>query len=99
MRCGDIGTELIFYLKDQNKAIVNLAGASAAYIIMWLNDAVPGTEKEITISSPQNGAVSYTIQEGDLNEEGYIKFRVRIEYINGHRFTSSEIIEKIYSCD
>lgn len=93
MRQGDIGTELIFTVVDENGNPVNLESAASVNLIMSLrgNRVIRPCE----IIDAVNGRVKYIVQENDLEESGTLNMEIRVEFVDGDMFTSNRITEVI----
>jgi hypothetical protein len=90
MKRGDIGTTLLFTVKDKAGTIVDLTDASEAKLIMKLGET--RLEKAMTVIVPKtNGQVSYVTISGDIPISGSLDMEVRIKFSDGKTFTSSRI--------
>lgn len=95
MKQGDIGTNLVFIVKDENNNFVDLSDAKAVYLVMRLGNQ--RVERLCNIINPLEGKVQYTIKDGDLLKPGTLLMELRIEFNNGFVFTTSRVSDVVES--
>lgn len=93
MKQFDIGTALIFTIKDESDNIVDLSQISDATAIF--KTKTRRFERECTVLNAAAGTVQYIIQDGDLDESGSLTIDIKISYPDGNQFTTKSIKEKV----
>lgn len=90
MKSGDVGTTLLFTVKDKTGVVLDLTNVTSATLVMMLGST--RSEKALTIGSPKtNGQVSYITVPGDISKSGSLDMEVRVLFSDGRIFTSSRI--------
>jgi hypothetical protein len=92
---GDIGTELRFNIKEFNKLPVDLSSTSGGTLLVKKpSDSSFEDLTLVEIEDEENGIVKHLVTEKDKLWEvaGEYEFKLRIEFSNGDKFTSSTVI-------
>lgn len=74
---GDAGLPFIKTMKDQNDAIISLAGCTAMAFCFWKPDGTT-IQKTATLVNPPgtDGKLKYVTEAADLNQAGFWKWQV-----------------------
>jgi hypothetical protein len=94
MKKGDVGTDLIFVVKDKDGAIVDLTGAMSAKLRIKINDNTV-VEKDMTFVDRPNGKVKYKVETGILSEPGDLQMEVMITFDANNIFRCDTVMEEI----
>lgn len=93
MKQGDVGTELVFILRDQDGNPLDLTTAAKVWLTMSL--AGRKVERECQIIDAAQGRVRYTVGPDDLTLAGTLLMELRIEYTDGSRYTTTRVVEVV----
>lgn len=93
MKQGDVGTELVFTLKDQDGNPLNLVTVEKVWLVMSL--AGRRVERECQIVDAMQGKVRYTIGPDDLTNAGTLQMELRVEFADGSKYTTTRVAEVV----
>lgn len=95
MKQGDFGIKLYFTILDENNTPLTLTGATSVKLYMTMaNDLDAVIEGDCTVEDEDKGLVSYIIQEGDLDHDGYLYMEIEVNF-EEQRFISTTIKDTI----
>jgi len=94
VKVGDVGTELVFIIRDQDGKVVDLSQAVSVTLVMRLGDT--RLERTCDILPPASeGRVRYRVAAGDLASAGSLYMEVRVQFADGRTFTSNRITQVV----
>lgn len=73
MRTGDVGTQLVVTITDENGAVVDVSGATDRTIRLQKPDGAVLTRAAVNDTDGTNGAIRYTTALGDVDQPGIWK--------------------------
>ena len=93
MKVGEYGIKLFFTIKDENDDPVPLDKGTVT-LYMRVGDG-PSKEFDCFVEDEDNGVVSYTLDEGDIDEPGIVYMELEVTFDGQCFVTEDKITEEI----
>lgn len=80
---GDVGTDIVLTVLDQDGAVVNLGTATTLEIIFDKPDGVNLTKTASLVTNGSDGKIHYVFIAGDLDQKGEWRYQARVVLSTG----------------
>ena len=98
MRVGDIGTVLIFTLKEtESEEILNISTATVKTILLKKPDGTVLTKTASFVTDGSDGKLKYKTISGDISIAGIWEAQAYIEMVAGEKWHSDTIVIKVFN--
>jgi len=87
---GDIGSQFLITIKDQNDVVVDISSATTKQIIFQSPSRTDKTRTASFYTNGSDGKIVYSLIDGDIDIEGVWKYQSKIVMPSGTWFTNIE---------
>jgi hypothetical protein len=95
LHVGDIGTQFIFTLKDQDDAVVNISAATTLQVLFRKPSCTLLTRDATLYTDGTDGKFIYTTVSGDFDEAGSYKIQGYV-VISSNEWHTNYFTEKVH---